>query len=129
MSSDRIRSFSDLIVWQRAFALCVDVYRSTREFPVDERYGLVVELRKTTRSLVYNIAEGHGRRSTAEYLHFLEIAGGSAAELESQLMLSHALHYLDNKVSEHLLSSLHEVGRLLAGLKRSLRKSRVVSPP
>ena len=81
MDQARIKSFKDLIVWQKAFELCLQLYRVTRLLPAEERFGLSLELRKTSRSVVCNIAEGHRRRSTAEYARFLDIASGSAAEL------------------------------------------------
>jgi four helix bundle protein len=78
-----VLTFRDLTVWQRAFSVCNRIYKFTAQFPTEERYGLSAEMRKTARSVVYNIAEGHRRRSTVEYLRFLDIARGSAAELSS----------------------------------------------
>jgi four helix bundle protein len=117
-----VRTFHDLLVWQKAFELCLDVYRVTTNFPADERYGIISELRKTSRSVTYNIAEGHRRHSTLEYIRFLDIAHGSAAELETQLYLSRALSYLDEQSAELLIQRLFEIERMLTGLKRSLRK-------
>jgi four helix bundle protein len=117
-----IRTFHDLVVWRKAFELCLDVYRATGSFPSHERYGLVSELRKTARSVTYNIAEGHRRFSTIEYVRFLDIAHGSAAELQTQLFLSRALSYLDEPGADVLLQRLQEVERMLAGLKHSLRR-------
>ena len=71
------RTFKDLIVGQRAFELVIAVYRATDALPVHERHGLTAELRKTARSVAYNVAEGHRRASTAEYVRFLDIARGS----------------------------------------------------
>jgi four helix bundle protein len=68
-----VRTFRDLVVWQRAFELVVAVYRASEALPVQERYGLTAELRKTARSIAYNIAEGHRRTSTTEYMRFLDI--------------------------------------------------------
>lgn len=116
-----IRSFKDLIVWQKAFQLCLDVYRLSAGFPKDERFGMTLELRKTARSILYNIAEGHQRRSTLEYIHFLSIAAGSRAELETQLLLASSLGYLSKEQSEGLLSLSAEIAKLLAALIRSLR--------
>ena len=75
-----IRSFKDLIAWQKAFELCIDVHRQTARFPPEERYGLSFDLRKTSRSVVCNIAEGHQRASTREFVRFLDIALASIAE-------------------------------------------------
>ena len=117
----RIRSFKDLIAWQKAFQLCLDIYHGTAPFPTDERFGLTAELRKTARSVPYNIAEGHQRHTTADYLRFLHIASGSRGELETQLLLAEALGYLDDRAAEKLISACHEVARLLASLIRALR--------
>ena len=117
-----VRTFRDLVVWRKAFELCVDVYRVTESFPDRERYGIVSELRKTARSLLYNIAEGSKRFSTLEYIRFLDIADGSAAELETQFFLSKALSYLDDQTWELLVKRLLDIERRLAALKRSLRK-------
>jgi four helix bundle protein len=116
-----IRTFRDLVVWQKAFELCLDVYRVTTSFPAHEKYGITSELRKTSRSVTYNIAEGHRRYSTLEYIHFLDIAHGSAAELETQLYLSRALSYLDEQGADLLIQRLFHIERMLTGLKRSLR--------
>lgn len=123
-----IRSFTDLVVWRKAFELCLDLYRATEEFPERERYGLSSELRKTARSITYNIAEGHARRSTAEYVHFLDISDGSAAELETQLYLSRALGYIDEQASTLLLKRLKEVQRMLGRLKERLRARLALTP-
>jgi len=117
-----IRTFRDLVVWRKAFELCLDVYRITESFPDRERFGMISELRKTARSVLYNIAEGHKRFSTLEYVRFLDIADGSAAELETQFYLSKALSYLDDQSWDMLVQRLLEIERMLAALKRSLRK-------
>lgn len=119
-SKQKIRSFKDLVVWQKAFGLCLRVYRATAPFPADERFGLTAELRKTARSVPYNIAEGHKRPTTADYLRFLGYAAGSGGELETQLLLAQALTYLGESEAESLLSDYREVERMLAGLVRSL---------
>jgi four helix bundle protein len=117
-----VRMFRDLLVWQKAFALCIEVYRATERFPKHEVYGLAAELRKTARSIPYNIAEGNRRTSsTREYVRFLDIACGSAAELETQILLGRALSYWDEKVSGGLLTAVAEVERMLAALMQRLR--------
>jgi four helix bundle protein len=121
-AAQRIRTFRDLLVWQKAFDLCLHVYRVTEAFPRHERYGLAADLRKTARSIPYNIAEGHRRTSTLEYVRFLDIACGSAAEIETQLLLGRALGYTDESVSKRLLAALAEVERMLSALMRKLRE-------
>src|SRR6185436_4301541 len=93
-------------------------YRVSATFPGHERFGLAQELRKTVRSVAANIAEGNRRKSLKEYLRHLDIANGSVAELETQLMIGRELGYLPN---DELLERLSEVDALLAGLIRALR--------
>ncbi len=120
MSPGGIRSFRDLIVWRKAFALCLEIYLVTEKLPGHERFGLSAELRKTARSVVYNIAEGQRRGRTLEFRRFLDISRGSAGELSTQVQLCSALGYIQQAPSEALLQKVDEVERLLAGLKRSL---------
>jgi four helix bundle protein len=108
------------MVWQKALELCLDVYRVTEGFPKHEQFGLTSELRKTARSVAYNIAEGHQRASTPDYVRFLRISMGSAAELETQLFIARALEYLDDPTHELLVRRLKEIDRMLAGLQRRL---------
>jgi len=123
METDKeIKSFKDLLVWQKALELCLAVYAATRSFPADERFGLTAELRKTARSVPYNIAEGHKRPSTADYLRFLGIAAGSGGELETQMLLAERLAYLTQDQARELLERYREVERMLAGLVRSLER-------
>jgi four helix bundle protein len=121
MASTAIRTYKDLWVWQKAIDLSVEVYRLTRSFPSHERYGLTAETRKTSRSVPYNIAEGHKRGSTAEYIRFLGIAAGSAAELETQLLLAGRLGYLKGNTAEAVLALHAEVEMMLDSLIRSLK--------
>ncbi len=75
-----LRSYDDLRVWQESYGLSLDVYRQTRAFPVDERYGLTSQLRRAAVSIRSNIAEGYGRRTSGEYLQSLHVAYGSVCE-------------------------------------------------
>jgi four helix bundle protein len=108
--------------------LSVEVYRLTRNYPSHERYGITAETRKTSRSVPYNIAEGHKRGSTAEYIRFLGIAAGSAAELETQLLLADRLGYLKETRADTPLALHAEVVRMLDALLRSL-KGRIYPKP
>ncbi|RPJ50215.1 MAG: four helix bundle protein [Acidobacteria bacterium] len=122
--SGEIRTFKDLVVWQKAFELAFEIYRVTKSFPSDERYGLTAELRKTARSVPYNIAEGHRRETTTEYIRFLNIGAGSAAELETQLLLAQRLGYFQEETAEQVLFQREEVDRMLNALVRSLKSRR-----
>lgn len=93
MGKETFRTHKDLLVWQRALCLAESIYVATRSFPVEERYGLSLQMRRAAVSIISNIAEGAGRRTRAEYLNFLHIARGSWAELDSQLILAVRLSF------------------------------------
>jgi len=104
-------SFKDLIVWQKAYALVLEIYRIIKNFPNAEVYGLAHQMRKSAVSVPSNIAEGYGRKHKTEYSQFLSIAYGSLAELETQYLLAVDLEYAaKNEVVENLLK---EVGGML----------------
>jgi four helix bundle protein len=109
-----------LIAWKKSMALVKEIYLRTRGFPTTEVYGLTSQLRRAAVSIVSNIAEGHGRRSTGEFKQFLGHARGSLAEVETQILISQELCYLNQEQSEKLLSSTAEVGRIMNGLLVSL---------
>jgi four helix bundle protein len=116
-----IKDHKDLTAWKVALELCLAVHASTGGFPTDERFGLVAELRKTARSVICNIAEGHQRRSRREFIRFLDIAQGSRAELETQLTLASHLGYVAEDASGRLMALSFRVGKLLSALSRTLR--------
>lgn len=95
-----VKSYRDLIVWQRAMELCAATHRATATFPKDERFGLVSQMRRAATSIPSNIAEGHGRLSTNEYRQFLGIARGSLKELETQILIASDLDYLDKTAAD-----------------------------
>jgi four helix bundle protein len=99
--------------------LVAAVYRETATYPKDERYGLVVQTRRAAVSIPSNIAEGAGRNSTRELIQFLGIASGSLAELETEIELGVVLSYLPDTTG--VLKQVHRVGRLLSGLRTSLK--------
>lgn len=117
---DRSTSYRDLVVWKRSLALVGKVYTSTRSFPREEMYGLTSQIRRASVSIPANIAEGQARNTKGEFLQFLGIASGSLAELETLVIVSQKLGYLPSADATMLLDKCDEVGRLLAGLKRSL---------
>ena len=122
--SNAVRSYRDLLVWQRSLDLAVRVYAVTDKFPRCEVYGLAVQLRRAAVSVPSNIAEGHGRHHLGEYLHHLSIANGSLMELETQLIIASRREYMPPGLERSLLDSSSEVGRMLAGLTRSLSRRR-----
>ncbi len=115
-----VKSYRELIVWQRAMDFAEAVYRETGAFPLEETYGLRSQVRRSAVSVPANIAEGQGRKSTREFLHRLSIAHGSPLEAETQILLSRRLGYLQAAPADALLESAGEVGRLVNGLYASL---------
>jgi four helix bundle protein len=96
------------------------IYQVTAGFPVEERFSLVNQIRRAAISIPSNVAEGHARSGTAEFQHFISIAMGSIAEIETQILLSADLGYLNNGVKNNILSELDIIGKMLRGLYKSL---------
>ena len=113
-------SYKDLLVWQKAFGLVKEVYILTGEFPAQEKYGLVAQMRRAAVSVPSNIAEGQARHSTREFVQFVSHAEGSAAELETQLLISVELGYCGNGEARQLLDGVTEVRKMLGSLRRKL---------
>jgi four helix bundle protein len=112
--------YRDLKVWQAAMQLAGDVYRLSAQFPKHETYGLASQLQRSAVSLPSNIAEGQGRNSRKEFHHFLGIALGSLAELETQLFLAQNFGYLTETEISPALQNADEIGKMLKGLQKSL---------
>ncbi len=115
-----MRNFRELKVWDKAHRLTLDVYRTTRQFPNDELYGLTSQMRRAAASIGANIAEGAGKNSRPEFARFLQIGLGSASELEYHLLLSRDLGYLESDLHELLASQVVEVKKMLAGFIQHL---------
>lgn len=115
-----VRSYRDLIVWQKAMDLATDVYRVTEAFPSREQFGLTNQMRRASVSIPSNIAEGQGRGTTKDYVHFLHIARGSLQELETQMLLAQRLKFTSESEVQNLLVLCDEVSRLVSGLMNSL---------
>ena len=113
MADEKIRSFRDLVVWQKSKEFAVMLYRGTGEFPREEMYGLISQLRRASVSIVSNIAEGFNRSSPKEKLQFLRMAYGSGAEIEAQLEIAKDLSYLSHVTYEELTGKLSEIMRIL----------------
>ena len=122
-----MQDFTQLKVWERSHQLTLAVYRTTRPFPKEEQYGLTSQIRRAGASVPANIAEGHGREHLGDYLHHLSIANGSLMELETHFLLAGRLGYLKVEPMNQLLEQTAEVGRMLAGLIRSLKNPRPAS--
>ncbi|PYS23202.1 MAG: four helix bundle protein [Acidobacteria bacterium] len=115
-----VRNYQELIVWQRAMDLVEDVYKTTKDFPREELYALTGQIRRAAVSIPSNIAEGQGRRTTADFLRHLSIAYGSLREVETQALIARRLNYIVQARLEEVMNRAGEVGRLLNGLMASL---------
>lgn len=115
-----IRSYRDLVAWQKAMDFGIEVYKTTKTLPDSERFGLVSQLRRAAVSVASNIAEGYGRGTRSDYLRFLRTARGSLYEIDTQMLLAARLEYLTSNAYETIHERLNECGRLIAGLIRSL---------
>jgi four helix bundle protein len=118
------RSYRELLVWQKAKALAVQVYKATEQFPKAETYGLTSQIRRAVVSVASNIAEGQGRLTPGEFLHFLGQARGSLLELDTQVAIALDLTYLKPDQHEILDREIYQVLGLLNRLIESLRKAR-----
>ena len=117
----KARGYKDLIVWQKAMQLVKGIYLLTREFPSDERFGLISQMRRAAVSVPSNIAEGQARHSTGEFIQFISHAEGSVAELETQLTIAVDLSYCDEQRSKPLFDLLLELRKMLNALRRKLQ--------
>ena len=119
-----IQSYRDLKVWQQGMDLAEGCYLATRQFPRDELYGMISQIRRASASIPANISEGYGRKSRNEYIQFLYIAQGSLKELETHLLLSQRVKLAPKEVIVPLLTQCESVGRLLTSLIRALENKK-----
>jgi four helix bundle protein len=119
-----IKSFRDLVVWQKSMKLVTEIYQATRSFPSDELYALTSQLRRCAISIPSNIAEGYGRRSTLDYKRFLQIAVGSIFELQTQIEIASNLKYLSSELFGNLSHSAKEIELMLLSLINKLINSK-----
>jgi len=115
-----IKTFRDLVAWQKAMQLAKEVYKATSMMPDSEKFGLTSQMRRASVSIPSNIAEGYGRESLTDYLRFLKTARGSLMELQTQLILAEDLGFL--RITPILNDLAAETDRVLQGLIRSLAK-------
>ena len=115
-------SYHDLDVWQKSIELAEMSYRLSARFPREERFGITSQMRRSAASVAANIAEGANRHSLKEYLQFLGIASGSLAETETYLVLAQRLGIVEEEQIRLVQGRSSEVGKMLNGLKRSLRE-------
>jgi four helix bundle protein len=119
-----LRDFRNLKVWEKAHQLALAIYQATAAFPKNEQYGLTSQIRRACVSIPANIAEGCGRSGDAELSRFLQIAMGSASELEYHLLLARDLNLLNSSDYEHLANGVTEVKRMLTSFIQKLKADR-----
>ncbi|WP_217903397.1 four helix bundle protein [Flectobacillus sp. BAB-3569] len=112
----QIKSFRDLLVWQKSMNLVTDIYQLTRNFPQAEMFGLTSQLRRASISIPSNIAEGYGRNTSKGYLRYLQIALGSLYEIQTQLEIASNLHFLEIFDFNKMISLCLEIERMLTSL-------------
>jgi len=116
-----MQNFRNLKVWERAHVLALDIYKTSESFPREERYGLTSQMRRAAISIGSNIAEGACRRGDPDFARFLQIAFGSASELEYQCLLAADLQLMNPQDYHRLDGEAREVKRMLAALLQRLR--------
>ena len=116
-----MRDFKKIQVWERAHRFVLKIYKITSTFPKDELYGLTSQMRRAAVSIPSNIAEGSGRDTQAELARFVHISGGSASELEYQLILAHDLGYIEDAIFPELNSEINEIKRMLKGFEKAVQ--------
>ena len=117
---NKINDYKDLLVWQKAMSLVVEVYSITKLLPKEETFGLSDQMRRAAVSIPSNIAEGYGRQTPKSYAQFLTIARGSAYELETQLLLCQKIHHFASATINTLVSAISEITRMLTSIINKL---------
>ena len=117
---NEVKTYKDLIAWQKSIALVTDIYKVTRTFPSDEKFGLTSQLNRAAVSVPSNIAEGWGRETHGNYLQFLRNSRGSLMEIQTQLIIALNLDYINSEQHEIISEKCDEVGRILQGLIKSI---------
>lgn len=119
----KFQEFTDLLVWQKAHELTLEIYRVTKKFPEEERFRLVNQICRSASSVPANIAEGFGRISRKEFVRFLSIAKGSVKESLCHLILARDLKYMSYEEFNDLKDKYNEISKMLSGLARSISKN------
>ena len=115
-----MRDFHNYKVWSKGHQIALSIYKKTKSFPKEELFGLTSQIRRASMSIPFNIAEGCGRKSDAEFAHFLNIAAGSASEVEEELLLSFDLDFLDKESYQLLDNDVKEIKAMLSKLIDSI---------
>ena len=115
-----MNSYKELSVWQKSIDLVKQVYTLTKTFPKEERYALTDQIKRAVVSIPSNIAEGNGRNSTKDYIHFLNIARGSLYEVSTQIYIANQLGYIADNVYSELSDEIDIIGRMLNKLVKAI---------
>lgn len=118
-----VRGYRDLDVWKRSVSFVTAVYAATQGFPKEELYGLTSQIRRSAVSVPSNIAEGRAKRTTKDFIRFLNIAYGSMAELETQLLIASNLGFLKSAALDPLLDEASQIARMINGMRNGLEKN------
>ncbi len=119
---NRLKSYKDLIVGQKAIELVTEIYSVSKTFPNEEKFGIVNQLNRAVVSIPANIAEGWGRESSKNYLQFLRISRGSLMEVETLILISKNLKYVDEEKFNLISNKIEEVGKIRQGLIKSIQQ-------
>lgn len=117
-----VKSYKDLLVWQKAVDLAETVYAATNQFPKNQQYSLAQQMERSAVSISSNIAEGAGRHSTKEFKQFISIAIGSLAELETQIIIAERQKFVDAQKAKDMMLRIDEIGKMLYGLRNKLQE-------
>ena len=120
--NNKIKSFTDLIAWKEGHKLVLEIYKITKEFPLDERYGLVDQIRRAAVSISSNIAEGFSRKSINEKKQFYHISIGSLSEIQNQILIARDLGYISNILFQDIANQTVLVSKLLNSLIKNIDK-------
>lgn len=123
MAINKIQSFTDLEAWRKGHKLVLEIYRETKQFPKEELFGLISQMRRSAVSVTSNIAEGFGRKSSGEKIQFYMMAQGSLTELQNQLLIARDVGYLKTVSFDHLAGESTEVQKIINGLIKHLRQN------
>ena len=119
-----MHKIEDLKVWQKSINISVEVYKLTSLFPIEEKYGLTSQIRRSVVSIPSNIAEGAGRNTDGEFINFLGIANGSSFELHTQLVLATLLEIIEKEKVDKILDEIIEIQKMIYGLINSLKNKK-----
>ncbi len=118
---EKIKNFKELRIWQKGIEIVKDVYSMTKDFPKEELYGLTSQMRRSAISIPSNIAEGFKRFHDKEYKQFLHITLGSAAELETQIIISKELNFIDQEKLDNILEKLDHLAKMISSLLNKIQ--------